>query len=479
MKAPGIDGVCSELIQNGGKAAVLGIHAICQRAWEEETFPELWTKSVIVTIPKKGDLQLCENYRTISLVAHASKILLEIIRRRLKPHIEMHLSEEQAGFRPGRSTVEQIFMWRQLAERYIEAQDGVLVNVFIDFKKAFDRVWHEGMFRVLQHYNIPRKLTAMIQNLYSQAVSAVRIGSDISEWFRQTVGVRQGCVLSPDLFNLFLEHVLGEALEAYQGGALINGRHVSNLRFADDIDLMGETVADAQDILHAVHLSSRRHGLEINIDKTKVLTVARVTQCTDITIENQKLEQVSHFKYLGTEVTEQNSSVTDIRCRTAQALAAASNLSQIWRNRGISLRTKLRLLDCLVVPIALYGCETWSVNKADLRKLQAFGMKCLRKILNITWHDHITNHEVSIRTSRAEGYIVDIVQKRQHAWLGHVLRMHGSRLPKTSLQAHAHKTRYRGRPRQSWLDTALAGSNLDLKDAIRMANNREEWRRCI
>src|SRR3981081_2239995 len=198
-----------------------GIHNICQRAWEEETFPEIWTKSVIVTIPKKGDLQQCENYRTISLVVHASKILLEILRRRLKPHVERHLLEKQAGFRPGRSTVEQIFVWRQLAERYVEAQSGELVNVFIDFKKAFDRVWHLGIFRVLQHYNIPRKLTALIQNLYGQAVSAVRVGADISDWFRQTV-----CVLSPDLFNLFLEHVLGEALEAYRSGALINGRRV-------------------------------------------------------------------------------------------------------------------------------------------------------------------------------------------------------------------------------------------------------------
>ena len=156
----------------------------------------------------------------------------EIIRQRLKPHIEMHLSEELAGFRPGRSTVEQIFVWRQLAERYMEAQNGKLVNVFTDFKKAFDRVWHTRMYRVLQHYNIPKKLTALIQNLYSQAASAVRIGVDISDWFHQTVGVRQGCILSPDLFILFLEHVLSEALDVYKEVSVSNGRRVSNLRFA-------------------------------------------------------------------------------------------------------------------------------------------------------------------------------------------------------------------------------------------------------
>jgi hypothetical protein len=479
MKAPGVDGVCGELIQYGGEAAKHGIHKICQRAWEEETFPEIWTKSIIITIPKKGDLQLCENYRTISLVTHASKILLEIIRRRLKPHVEMNLSEEQAGFRPGRSTVEQIFVWRQLAERYIEAQHGELVNVFIDFKKAFDRVWHAGMLRVLQHYNIPRKLTALIQNLYSQAVSAVRIGTDISDWFQQTVGVRQGCVLSPDLFNLFLEHVLGEALEAYQGGALVHGRHVSNLRFADDIDLMGENQQEAQDILQDVHRSSQQYGLEINKDKTKVMLVAKESHDVTINLDNQKLEQVTHFKYLGTEVTDQNSCSTDIRCRTAQALATASNLRIIWRNPRISLKTKLRLLDCLVIPIALYGCETWTLNKTDLNKLKAFGMKCLRLLLNIKWQDHITNQEISSRSAKTESYIVDIVQRRQHTWLGHVIRMDGNRLPKMSIQAHAHNTRCRGRPRKSWVDTALEGSGLDFKTAVHIAHNREEWRSCI
>jgi hypothetical protein len=478
MKAPGIDGVCGELIQYGGEAALNGIHAICQRAWKEESFPQIWTKSVIVAIPKKGDLQKCENYRTISLIVHASKILLEIIRRRLKPHIESHLSEEQAGFRPDRSTVEQIFVWRQLAERYIEAQHGELVNVFIDFKKAFDRVWHAGMLRVLQHYNIPRKLTAMIQNLYSQAVSAVRVGTDISDWFRQTVGVRQGCVLSPDLFNLFLEHVLAEALDVYQGGALINGRRVSNLRFADDIDLMGETVMEAQDIVQDVHESSQRYGLEISKDKTKVLLVAKEQRDITIKIDDQKLDQVSHFKYLGTEVTDQNRSTTDLRCRTAQALAACSNLRVIWRNQGVSLNTKLRLLDCLVLPIALYGCETWTMNKADIDKLCAFGMKCLRVMFNINWRDHVTNHEIATRASRPEGYIVETVQHRQHTWLGHVLRMDGNRLPKMSLQAHAHDVRCRGRPRKSWVESVLEGSRLDLRTAVHIAHDRKEWRRC-
>ena len=165
---------------------------------------------------------------------------------------------------------------------------------------------------------------------------------------------------------------------------------------------MGETVTAAQDILTTVHLSSQKHGLEISKEKTKVLLIYKEARDVTIHVENQQLEQVIHFKYIGTESTQQKCSSTDIQCRTAQALVAARNLNIIWRNEGISLKTKLRLQDCLIIPIALYGCETWTLNKADTNKLQTFGMKYIRKILNISWQDHITNLNTVTRASRNE-----------------------------------------------------------------------------
>ena len=107
-KSPGVDGICGELIQDGNEAASGAIFSICKRAWEEDEFPEIWAQSVIITIPKKAtDTWHCENYRTISLISHASKVMLEIIRRRLTPYyVEALISEEQAGVRPGRSTID-------------------------------------------------------------------------------------------------------------------------------------------------------------------------------------------------------------------------------------------------------------------------------------------------------------------------------------------------------------------------------------
>ena len=104
-----------------------------------------WTQSLVITFPKKGNLQQCQNYRTISLISHQSKVMLKIILIRLKPQAEKIIAEEQAGFRAGRSTTGQIFNLRILCEKYLQHQQD-LYHVFIDFKKAFDRVWHAALW---------------------------------------------------------------------------------------------------------------------------------------------------------------------------------------------------------------------------------------------------------------------------------------------------------------------------------------------
>ena len=110
---------------------------ICNRNWRTGEWPTPWTQSLIITLPKKGNLQLYQNYRTISLISHSSKVMLKVSLNRLKPQAEEIIAEEQAGFRAGRSTTEQIFNLRILCEKYLQHQQN-LYHVFIDFKKAFD-----------------------------------------------------------------------------------------------------------------------------------------------------------------------------------------------------------------------------------------------------------------------------------------------------------------------------------------------------
>ena len=176
-KSPGTDEIPGELLKMGGDKMIDTYHRICNNIWTSERIPDEWTTSIMVTLPKKGDTSCCENHRTISLINHGSKILLEIIRRRMKPYVEAILSEEQAGFRVGRSTVEQVFALRLLIQHRLEKQGGKVFAVFVDYKKAFDRVWHFGLFAVLQQYGVPGKLINIIKDLYNKAKSCIRIGN--------------------------------------------------------------------------------------------------------------------------------------------------------------------------------------------------------------------------------------------------------------------------------------------------------------
>ena len=183
----------------------------------------------------KGNLQQCQHYRTISLISHPSKVRLKIILNRLKLQAEKIIAEEQAGFRAERSTTEQIFNLRILYEKYLQHQQD-LYHVFIDFKKAFDGVWYAALWATMKKYNISTNLIQVIKNLYNKATSAILFNSSIGDWFRTTVGVRQGNLLPPTLFNIFLERIMTDALEDHEGTVSAGGRTITNLHFDDVID---------------------------------------------------------------------------------------------------------------------------------------------------------------------------------------------------------------------------------------------------
>ena len=142
-KSASVDNIPAELVQAGREAMIDILTTICNKIWKTGEWPTTWTQSLVITVPKKGNLQLCQNYRTISLISHPSKVMLKIILNRLQSQAEEIIAEEQAGFRAGRNTTEQLSNLRILGEKYQQHHQN-LYHVFIDVKKAFDRVWHEA-----------------------------------------------------------------------------------------------------------------------------------------------------------------------------------------------------------------------------------------------------------------------------------------------------------------------------------------------
>ena len=195
-------------------------------------------------------------------------VMLKIILNRLKNEAEEHLAEEQAGFRPGRSTVKQIFNCRIMMKKHHQHKKK-LFHSFIDLKKkAFDRVWHDGLWHALRSFGIEEGLVQIVKSLYNSASSAVLLNNNVSNYFRTTVDVRQGCLLSPILFNLYLENIMRETLHNFKSTISIGRRIIPNLRFADDIDLMEGNNDELQELTDRLSNSAREYGMEISSEKS-------------------------------------------------------------------------------------------------------------------------------------------------------------------------------------------------------------------
>lgn len=480
-KAPGIDNIPAELIKQGGHRIVDAMHKICNQIWTSKTWPENWTRSLIIPIPKKANSNKCENYRTISLISHPSKVMLQLLLNRLRDQVEAILSEEQAGFRPKRSTIEQIFNVRILNEKHINSQKHIFHN-FIDFKKAFDRVWHKGLWKIMELFNIDNHIIQVIAALYDNSESAVLIDNMYGEFFRTTVGVRQGCLLSPILFNIFLEFMMLEALEGHQPTITVGGRAISNLRFADDIDLIAGSEEELQDLTERLNRTSKAYGMEISTQKSKILVCSNNPMPdTHIEIDHQSLEEVTSFTYLGSIITNGTSTTTEVKSRLARCTSANCRLKPLWANRNITLKTKLKLYNTLIVPILLYGCETWVLTKANERKLTAFQFKAYRMILGIHWSEHRTNEYVKTRIMAAapgQANVLDIVKQRILTWIRKVSLKDNS-ICKMVFQGRVEGLRNRGRPKTNYNDQVKRWTGKDMRELNIACRNKTEWQNII
>ncbi|GFO47360.1 endonuclease-reverse transcriptase [Plakobranchus ocellatus] len=187
-------------------------------------------------------------------------------------------------------------------------------------------------------------------------------------------GVRQGCVLSPDLFSLYSEIIMRN-LENHPG-IKVGGQNINNLRYADDTVLIAENKEDLQKLLNIVEEESRKKGLELNSKKTEVMVISRKQESPkcDIFINKVKLKQTEKFKYLGTIISNNGKTNREISARNAQAKINFQKMKTILTNKHISMETRKRALQCYIEPVLMYGCEAWTISKQIQNKLEATEM---------------------------------------------------------------------------------------------------------
>ncbi|XP_055269545.1 phosphatidate cytidylyltransferase, mitochondrial isoform X3 [Moschus berezovskii] len=354
-KASGGDGIPVELFQVLKDDAVKVLHSICQQIRKTQQWPQDWKRSVFIPIPKKGNAKECSNYRTIALISHASKVMLKILQARLQQYVNHELPDVQAGFRKGRGTRDQIANIRWIMEKAREFQKNIYF-CFIDYAKAFDCVDHNKLWNILKEMGIPDHLTCLLRNLFAGQEATVRTVHGTTDWFQIGKGVRQGCILSPCLFNLYAEYIMSNAgLEEAQAGIKIAGRNINNLRYADDTTLMAESEEELKNLLMKVKEESEKVGLKLNIQKTKIMASGPITSWE---IDGKTVETVSDFIFWGPKITADADCSHEIKRRLLLGRNVMTNLDSILKSRDITLPTKVRLVKAMVFPVVMYGCES-------------------------------------------------------------------------------------------------------------------------
>ena len=241
--------------------------------------------------------------------------------------------------------------------------------------------------------NISANLVRTIEQLFNKATSADQMDGSIGEWVRTTVGVMQGCLLSPTLFNIFLERIMPDALEEHEGKVSMGGRNITDLRFADVIDALAEEELELEALVESLDKTCTRYKMEISAEKTKLMTNSANGIQREIKIQGQVLGTVTSFKYLGAVVSADGPK-PEVLSRIAQATAALTKRKPIWRDNNIFFGSKVKLMRSLVISMFLYACESWTLTEELEKKTQAFEMRCYRRLLNILCKDHDTNEEV-------------------------------------------------------------------------------------
>ena len=468
-KAVGVDDIPAEFLKRLGDKGIKEMTSLCKSMYETGKWPEDFTRLMFVPIEKKENAVDCEDHRTISLICHASKILLKVLTKRIEGKVKDFLSNRQFGFRSGVGTRDAIGVMRMMCERSLEHGNDLYV-CYVDFEKAFDRVRWDKMMQILKELKVDWRDRALVADLYMRQEAVVRLECGLTEPAEIGRGVRQGCPLSPLLFSTYAERMMRDAIDDIEEGVVVGGRLVKDVRFADDQAMTASSNEGLQKLMDGVDRAAEDYGMRINVKKTKTMVISKEGgKKVDIKIGQHKVEQVQQFKYLGAVVTDDGRCEQDIKCRIAMAKQAFTNRKKILcSNMSMSLR--VRLAKTLVWPVLLYGCETWVLKKEEKRKLEALEMWVWRRMAKISWMDKKTNEEV-LRMVGQSRKLLEAILERKKNWMGHVLRGNGLMLE--VMEGRMEGKRGRGRKRIGMLEDLIEESYDVMK---RKAQNREGWR---
>ena len=391
-----MDRISNEMIIASYPIMKDAFHKLFNFIFSSRNVPEIWCKSVVAPIHKTGDKLDPDNYRPVSVTSCLFKLFCMILNFRLSDFLKENkiLSNSQIGFLEETRTVDHVFNLKTLINKYVyNTPKGKIFACFIDFRKAYDSVCHKALFHKLANLNISDNFIEVLKNIYSKTTCAVKVGHNRTKFVNYTKGVRQGCPLSPLLFNTFIND-LAETLEDKSADSftLPNGFSLNCLMYADDIVIFSKTANGLQTLLNEVQVYCDSWNMNLNVKKTKCITFQkknRTNKKDTFMYGNKEIESVSSFNYLGMIINANGSlhnSVENLSCKAQRAMYALNNRFPIKR---LPIKAALKPFDSIITPILLYGSEIWgtynylSFEKWDKCEIEKVHLNFCKHILGV------------------------------------------------------------------------------------------------
>ena len=362
-KAQGTDNIPIEVLQN--EHCKLFMYKLFHTCFITSKIPAMWKQGIINPIPKctTSDPRDPYNYRGITITCAMYKLYCSILNERLTKWADSLnvLEDEQNGFRKNRSCLDHLYTLTNIIEsRKLRRQNTFVA--YVDFSKAYDRLHRDLLWYKLRKMGLHGNLLDALKSLYSGVSGSVRLNGHMSEWFNINTGLKQGCVISPLLFNLYVNDI-AQNIKSLDKGININNTQVSILQYADDIALIAANEIDLQCMLNCLGTWCTKYKMAVNMTKTQIVHYRTPSiQQTSFTfkIHNSVLEVSNTYKYLGlylNEFLDFNQTAKQVAKSAGRALGLLIAKSKAYG--GMPYEVYTQLYDSMVDSIISYGSAIW------------------------------------------------------------------------------------------------------------------------
>ena len=387
-KSPGPDGVPIEFFSNNLGFWTPILHSLFNLIYDSGVYPSEWAEGMIIPIFKNGNCDEPKNYRPITLTSSLSKAFCSIINRRLTQWTKNNcqITEGQCGFREGRSTIDNIFTLDTIINKVVFKRKSRLYCVFVDFKKAFDSVSRSMLWGKMQNYGYGGKILQMLKGIYKSVKTAVALKNNTrTDFFSSELGLKQGCILSPLLFSLYINDLEREIQSDSMHTVPIENVHLFYLLFADDLTLFSNTVIGLQRLIDKLHLYCNKWGLTVNTDKTKVMVFRKggiLKKTEKWYYGGSQINVVPYFKYLGATFSSSANWARNITVMGEQGQRALNYIRSVKvKLNSIPCEALCTMFDTMVVPAMTYGGEVWGFG--DCSKVENVHTKFCKLVLGL------------------------------------------------------------------------------------------------